>query len=108
MHVRAERGRSPMITAINPVEWRDLQDQVADILHKCRFEDEVEKKIEGVRGVVEIDVYAEEIIQGRKYTVVCECKHWKTDIPQTVVHAFRTVVTDICANAGFLITTSRF
>src|SRR4051794_9979048 len=97
-----------MITVLNPIDWRDLQEQVANILHQCRFKVEVGKRMQSVRGHVEIDVYAEEIVQGRKYTVVCECKNWKADIPQTVVHAFRTVVADIGANVGFLITTSRF
>jgi restriction system protein len=97
-----------MITVTSPTDWRDLQEQVANILHQCRFKVEVEKRIESVRGTVEVDVYAEEVIQGRKYTVVCECKHWQARVPQTVVHAFRTVAADVGANVGYVITTSDF
>jgi len=52
--------------------------------------------------------YAEETIQGRRHIIMCECKHWKANISQTVVHAFRTVVADTAANVGFIITTSNY
>src|SRR5687767_1092177 len=97
-----------MITANDPSDWHDLQLQVADILHKCRFNVEVEKRAQGIRGHIEIDVYAEETIQGRRYVVACECKHWKAAIPRTAIHAFRTVVADIGANIGYVITTSKY
>ena len=94
--------------ASDPSDWRDLQEHVADIFHKCRFKVEVEKTIESARGKVEVDVYAEETIQGRRHIIMCECKHWKANISQTVVHAFRTVVADTAANVGFIITTSNY
>ena len=42
--------------ASDPSDWRDLQEHVADIFHKCRFKVEVEKTIESARGKVEVDV----------------------------------------------------
>jgi hypothetical protein len=41
-------------------------------------------------------------------TILCECKHWGHRVPQTVVHAFRTVVQDSGANTGLLIATLGF
>jgi restriction system protein len=97
-----------MITSVVPDSWQDLQHQTARILEECGFDVELEKKIQTVRGEVEIDVYAEEIVKGRKYRILCECKHWKTRVPQNVIHGFRTVVADIGANVGYLISLNGF
>lgn len=91
-----------------PNDWKDLQDKVSEILEQCGFTVETEKTIETARGKVELDVYAEETIKGRKYSIVCECKYWKSSIPQNVIHGFRTVVNDLGCNIGYVITTSNF
>jgi restriction system protein len=85
-----------------------LQIEVARILTECRFAVEVEKKIATVRGNVEIDVYAEETIRGRRYTILCECKYWRSPIPQHVIHGFRTVVADTGAHKGYIISMQGF
>jgi hypothetical protein len=97
-----------MITNVTPNSWQDLQAQTARILEECGFSVELEKKIETVRGTVEIDVYAEEIVKGRNYKILCECKNWKSRVPQNVIHGFRTVVSDIGANVGYIISSSGF
>jgi hypothetical protein len=97
-----------MITKKIPDNWRDLQSKVAEILERCGFKVEIEKRIITVRGTVEIDVYAEEIINGRKNVIICECKNWKQNIPQNVIHGFRTIASDIGCNTGYIITTSDF
>lgn len=97
-----------MITNKSPETWQDLQIQTARILEESGFEVELEKKIQTVRGEVEVDVYAEEIVKGRKYRILCECKHWKNRVPQNVIHAFRTVVADIGANVGYVISLNGF
>jgi restriction system protein len=96
------------LTTKQPEDWKDLQNKTAEILRQCGFNVEVEKKAQAVRGQVELDVYAEEIVKGRKYSIICECKFWKSSIPQNVVHGFRTVVSDLGCNVGYIITTSGF
>lgn len=91
-----------------PNTWQDLQNKTAEILKQCKFLVEVGKSIKSIRSTIEIDVYSEEIIDNRKYTIICECKYWKTNIPQLYVHALRTVVNDIGANKAYIITTSDF
>jgi restriction system protein len=97
-----------MITSETPGDWKELQEDAASILRECGFKVEVEKKVTTVRGEVEIDVYAEETVKGRKYTILCECKHWASRVPQSVIHSFRTTVADIGANVGYVISTSGF
>jgi len=97
-----------MINTSPPDDWRDLQRKVARILSDCGFEVEVEKVVKLVRGKAEIDVYAEEVVDGRKYSLVCECKYWKNSIPQSIVQGFRTILSDLGANVGYIITTSAY
>ena len=97
-----------MITNRIPDSWKDLQEQTGRILEECGFTVEVEKTIQTVRGTVEIDVYAEETVKGRNYKILCECKNWKSRVPQNVIHGFRTVVGDIGANAGYIISANGF
>jgi restriction system protein len=97
-----------ILTNKQPQDWKDLQNKVSEILSQCGFVVETEKKTDTARAPVELDVYAEEIVKGRKYSIICECKHWKSNIPQTVIHSFRTVISDLGCNIGFVITTSDF
>jgi restriction system protein len=97
-----------MITTSTPDDWRDLQTQVAKILEECGFSVEIEKKMQTVRGDVELDVYAEETIDGRRYLVICECKRWNSRVPQEVIHAFRTVVSDMGVNIGYIVSMRGF
>ena len=61
-----------------------------------------------MRGQVEIDVFGQEAVEGRTYTVLCECKNWTARVPQNVIHGFRTVVADSGANLGYIISTAGF
>jgi restriction system protein len=97
-----------LITTSSPQDWKDLQNKVSEILGQCGFIVETEKKTKTARGQVELDVYAEETIKGRKYSIICECKYWKSNIPQNVIHGFRTVINDLGCNIGYVITTSDF
>lgn len=97
-----------MITNIVPNKWQDLQEKVGEILSECGFDAKTEQEIDTVRGKVEIDVIAKEEINGRVYSIICECKRWKSNIPQNVIHSFRTVMDDLGSNKGYIITTSDF
>jgi hypothetical protein len=97
-----------MITSKSPGDWRDLQEWVAQILDECGFTVEVAKIIDTAHGNVEIDVYAEEAIKGRTYRILCECKHWKARVPQSVIHGFRTVVADSGSNIGYIVSSAGF
>lgn len=94
--------------SLYPETWQDLQNKVADILSQCKFSVEITKTIESIRSTIEVDVYAEEIIDNRKYTIICECKYWNSNIPQLHVFALRTVVQDTGVNKAYIITTSDF
>lgn len=97
-----------MITEKEPQDWKELQDWTAQILNECGLLAQTEVTLKTVRGQVEIDVLATENIQGREHKVLIECKNWKSKIPQSVVHGFRTVIGDIGANSGYIISKAGF
>jgi restriction system protein len=97
-----------LLTTTQPVDWRTLQCGVASILRECGFTVEIERIFKTVRGSVEVDVYAEEIVNGRTYSIASECKHWSSRVPQTVIHAFRTVVADLGVNVGYIVSRKGF
>lgn len=97
-----------MITSSTPSDWHDLQRQVAEILEQCGMAVELEKTIETVRGVVEVDVHAIETVKGRRLVLLAECKHWANRVPKQIIHAFRTVVGDSGANIGYIVSSGGF
>ncbi len=97
-----------MITSHEPTDWRDLQHEVARILRECGFAVEVEKTIQTVRSQLEVNVPCEEIVKDRKQTILCECKHSKSPVPQEKIHSFRSVVADSGAHLGYIISSNGF
>ena len=97
-----------MINSLPPRDWHDLEIQVARIMEESGFIVDSEKNIKTVRGIVNIDVYAEDISQKPKIIYLCECKYWQKAIPKSVVHSFRSVVNDFGANCGLIISSYGF
>lgn len=90
-----------------PSNWKELQEFTSIILTECGMETEIEKTIETVRGNVEVDVYGKKS-DGFELKVICECKYWESTIPQTIIHAFRTVIHDSGVSQGYIISKAGF
>jgi len=97
-----------MINSKLPDHWRDLQNQVAQILGECGLEVESDKSITTAGGTVVVDAFAQDPTQKPPVVYICECKHWKSLVPKGVIHAFRTVISDFGANWGFIISSRGF
>jgi hypothetical protein len=99
----------PLITHEQPNNWKALELMVAGILQEIGFNPVIrQKRIDLVRGYVNADVYAEDNTQTPKIIYLCECKHWSSKVPKTVIHSFRTVMQDFGANYGFIISEKGF
>jgi hypothetical protein len=92
-----------MIIEREPQDWHELQNLVAKIFDELGCIAEINKTIETVRGRVAVDVLVQDPSHTPPLLFLCECKYWSSSVPKTVVHAFRTVVSDFGANRGFLI-----
>ena len=97
-----------MITEKEPQTWQQLQVWCAQIFHECGWQAKTEVTVDLVRGRAEIDVLATETVRGREYKTLVECKNWSSRVPQHVVHSFRTVVADVGANAGYIVSMAGF
>lgn len=92
-----------MIENPNPRNWRVLQAGVCRILNEIGLTAEIGKVVDTPRGKVQIDVFAvdEQSVDNIKYIV--ECKNWAKAVPQSVVHSFTTVMHEVAANIGFIV-----
>lgn len=91
-----------------PETWEDLEIAVARILSEAGLRAERGKSLTTARGSVNADVYAEDDLFSPPAVTLFECKHWKRPLPQTVIHAFRTVIADSGANTGMIISVNGF
>jgi len=97
-----------MIFDQDPQSWQDLQLLTAQIFTEMGCKPELEKNVVLVRGSVEIDVYVQDNTHTPPLILICECKYWSKKIPKQVVHAFRTVASDLGANRGYIISKAGF
>jgi len=91
-----------------PGDWRELQAMTGQLFTEIGCEVKVGKRLEIVRGTKEIDVYARDNHATPPAVYLSECKFWKRPVPQEIVHAFRTVVSDAGAHRGFIISNAGF
>jgi hypothetical protein len=89
-------------------DWRDLQARVAGILSECGIDVEVGRRIVTTRATVEIDVYGTDRTATPPSIYLCECKRWRSAVPQGEVLAFSRVVADSEAHHGLFISAAGF
>lgn len=92
-----------MIDDPRPSDWRDLQEGVCRLLNEVGLKASTEVSLKTPRGHVKVDVYAVDEQSVDKISYVVECKNWDATVPQSVVHAFTTVMHETGANIGFII-----
>jgi len=68
----------------------------------------VDAKVEGARGTHKIDVWAVGTLHGVKFKWLAECKDWKTNVPKEKVLALQSIVADVGADRGFLLSEQGF
>jgi hypothetical protein len=91
-----------------PTNWKELQIKTSQLLSDIGYNCEIEKDIETVRGIVNVDVYAEKNNSQPNQVLITECKNWNNNVPKSVVHSFRTVVNDFGANFGIIVSKMGF
>lgn len=91
-----------------PTDWRDLQNKVAQLFNEIGCTVRISEKASLVRGHKEIDVLAMDSGTAPASTYAIECKNWSNRVPQEVAHSFRTVVADLGAHHGFIVSRKGF
>ncbi|MVF25048.1 restriction endonuclease [Methylocaldum sp. BRCS4] len=85
------------------MNWREYQNQAAAFFRQLGLTAEIEFQVEGVRGVHVVDVYATGNFNGIDFTWVVECKAWKSNVPKEKVMVLTSIVQDVGADRGFLL-----
>jgi hypothetical protein len=84
------------------------EDKVADFLKSLGYDAKVRHTVQGARAKHKIDVWVTFEIHGHKQRWVVECKYWKTNVDKEKVLVLRSVVEDVGATMGFIITETGF
>lgn len=84
-------------------DWFDFQEKIAQHFRSLGVKAVTNETIKGVRTEHDIDVYVTSKYLGTNIKWVVEAKYWQTKIPKEKVLALRTIVDDIGADKGFII-----
>jgi hypothetical protein len=82
--------------------------RVLDLLRSLGYKAERGVKIKGVRGKHQVDVAACFEFGGLCYSVIVECKYWNERVKKAQVAVLSSVVSDIGAEKGIIISTKGF
>src|SRR5467141_1043423 len=88
--------------------WKNYQEQAREFFCGLGLEARADAEIKGVRAIHAVDVYISFARFGIEHRWLVECKFWKTAIPKEKVLAFQSVMTDIGADKGFLLSETGF
>jgi hypothetical protein len=85
------------------MQWSEYQIKAAEFFSSLGLKSEIEYRVEGARGVHVIDVYVAGSYGGIAFNWVVECKAWKSNIPKEKVMVLSSIVQDVGADRGFLL-----
>lgn len=85
------------------MNWKEFQEETANIFRAAGCKAEIEAKVNGVRGSHKVDVYVTFTKYGIDCSWVIECKNWNSNVPKEKVAALQGIVSDIGADKGVII-----
>lgn len=92
----------------NLPDWYQFQEQIKEHFISIGADAETNVSIPGVRTSHNIDVYVKTRFLGEDMTWLVEAKHWKSKIKKSQVLAFRSIVEDVGADRGFIVSKAGF
>lgn len=90
------------------MDWHKYQKQAATLFKSIGCAAEIDKKVQGVRGGHEVDVWVSRSIYGLEHHWVVECKYWKSAVTKQHVITLKGIVDDVGADRGILLSSSGF
>lgn len=86
--------------------WREYQEQAAGLFLELGFNVHTDLRVTGARGSHDVDVYASFERAGLAVNWIIECKHWKRPVDKSHVLTLRSIVEDVGADRGILLSDS--
>lgn len=90
------------------MNWKQYQEEVAELFRSLGFTTTVEAQVSGARGVHKIDVHATQAAYGFKITWIVECKYWNKAVPKEKILVLSQIAADVGADRAFLLSESGF
>lgn len=90
------------------MNWREYQEKAAAFFRKQGCNAEVDAQIEGVRAKHKIDVYVSFFRYGIRCNWVVECKLWNSHVTKEKVLTLKSIVEDVGADRGLIISEEGF
>jgi len=90
------------------IDWKIYQEKTADLFRSLGCEADVEVAVRGARGEHKVDVWVSFCRFGLQMKWVVECKSWKTGVTKEKVLALRSIVEDVGADRGVLMSEAGF
>lgn len=90
------------------MDWKRYQNETAEFFRSLGCDVEIEAKVAGMRAEHKIDVWVRFKKFGLETRWVIECKYWNSAVPKEKVLALRSIVEDIGADRGILISAAGF
>lgn len=90
------------------MSWKKYQKDTAALFKSIGWNAEIEKDVDGARGTHEVDVFVTFKQHGIDCRWVVECKYWNSSVPKEKVLALQSVVDDIGADKGVLVSKKGF
>lgn len=88
--------------------WFEFQEEICTYFKSLGFEAETNKTVIGVRTSHDIDIFVKTKFMGQNLTWIIEAKKWNSKINKLQPLGLRTIVDDIGADKGFIISEKGF
>lgn len=88
--------------------WHNFQEEICSYFNSIGAEAKTNQTIKGVRTQHDIDVLVKTKFLGEDVVWIIEAKDWQTNVPKEKVFALRSIVEDIGADRGFIISQKGF
>ena len=89
-------------------DWHVYQEATAEVFRRLGCNAQVDFRVTGARATHDIDVYATFLRSGILCTWVIECKLWKTRVPKEKVLALKSLIDDLGADRGIIVSEAGF
>jgi hypothetical protein len=90
------------------MNWKQYQDDTAEFFRSLGCDVDVEAKVKGARAEHTLDVWVRFRRFGLETKWVVENKYWNSPVPKEKVLALKSVVEDVGADRGLLLSTAGF
>lgn len=87
-------------------DWRGYQKEAETFFRPMGFKASTDAKVTGARATHNIDVWVTFTRYGLHHRWVVECKYWKSAVPKEKVMALASVIQDVGADRGILLSKS--